>query len=59
MLAQGKKVLVRSSGPAGKLVLKLPAATRRALAKTKRVSFTLTVTVPQAAPVKQIVTLRR
>ena len=35
VLNQGKKVLVRTSSAAGKVVLKLPASTRRALARSQ------------------------
>ena len=58
VLAQGKKELARATGT-GTLRLKLSAATRKALAKTKRVTFTLTVSSLGATPVKRTVTLKR
>jgi hypothetical protein len=59
VLAQGKKRLVRKSAAAGRVTLKLSASTRKALRRSKRVTFTLTVTAPDAAAVKKRVTLKR
>jgi hypothetical protein len=59
VVTQGKKRLARKSAPGGKVTLKLPAATRRALARTKRVTFTVTVSAVDAAAVKRKVTLKR
>jgi hypothetical protein len=59
VLRQGKKVLVRRTAAAGTATPKLPAAQRRALARTKKVTLTLTVTAPEAEPVTRTVALKR
>ncbi len=51
VVAQGKKVVARGTGT----TFKLTASARKALAKAKRVTLTVTVSAPGAKPVKRTV----